>query len=181
MRKKVISKEQVIDEAIKLISSQGLEACSMRALASNLSVAVGTIYNYFASQDELFKELFVYSWQRTIERLEEAAGTEHDDVEKFKTYSYILLEEIENRKGLGFFVFGRLGVGKVIATSDYGLGKGLIEPLKKILKGSKKNRNLDDNQLTMTVEWVLFAFNSYFVFERKDPDAFVDLLVERFI
>lgn len=181
MRKKVISKEQVIEEASKIVSEQGLESCSMRALANSLGVAVGTIYNYFPSQDELFQVLFVTSWQKTIEILKESVAAQTGYENKFRTYCNVLMDEIAKRKGLGFFVFGKLGVGRVIAQSENGLGEGLIEPLKVIIMESDRNKHLDDEGLGMTVEWLLFTFNSYYVFERSNREKFIDLLVERFV
>jgi len=181
LRKKVISQEQVIEEARIIISEQGLESCTMRALANNLGVAVGTIYNYFPSQEELFQVLFVTSWKKTIERLKESVALKSTYEDQFRIYCQVLMDEIEQRKGLGFFVFGKLGVGKVIAQSGNGLSEGLVEPLKDIIMASDKNKYLDEDGLRMNVEWLLFAFNSYYVFDRADQEKFIDLLVARFL
>lgn len=44
----------ILRSAVALIEDQGLEKFSMRKLASEIGYTVGTIYNFYADQDELF-------------------------------------------------------------------------------------------------------------------------------
>lgn len=56
----------VVDAAVRLIVSEGLQ-CPMPAIAKEAGVAVGTIYTYFSSKEEMvevvFKEVACRMWQ----------------------------------------------------------------------------------------------------------------------
>ena len=52
-RRPPLSPERILRAAIKLADRQGLEALSMRKLATTLKVEAMSLYNYVASKDEL--------------------------------------------------------------------------------------------------------------------------------
>ena len=47
------SRETLLDHAYDIADKYGLAALSIRGLASDCNVSVGTIYNHFASKGEL--------------------------------------------------------------------------------------------------------------------------------
>jgi AcrR family transcriptional regulator len=47
-------KNQVIDNALSIIASEGYENLSMRKLADRTGVSAKTLYNYFKSKDEIY-------------------------------------------------------------------------------------------------------------------------------
>jgi AcrR family transcriptional regulator len=47
-------KNQVIDNALEIIASEGYENLSMRKLADRTGVSAKTLYNYFKSKDEIY-------------------------------------------------------------------------------------------------------------------------------
>jgi len=181
MRKKLMTKEMILDQAGELVKNQGLDACNMRDLATGLGVAVGTIYNYYTSQDELFLDLFEASWTKTIEKLSRVNDREVYDEEAFRQYISILINEISNRKGLGSVVFGKLGVSKEFARSPLKLFEGIADPLLRIIASSDKNQHLDEDGIRMIAEWILYAVNAFFLFERSNQEAFIEELIHRFI
>ncbi len=63
--------ERILQTAGRLFWELGYDQVSMRMLADNLSISPGTIYNYFATKEEIFTRIFVDSWYRTNTRLEE--------------------------------------------------------------------------------------------------------------
>lgn len=48
-----LSKERVLDAAVKLADREGLESCAMRRLADELGVGAMSLYYYVSSKDEL--------------------------------------------------------------------------------------------------------------------------------
>jgi AcrR family transcriptional regulator len=48
------ARERILDEALALFAEGGFEQFSMRRLGARLDVAAKTIYNYFASKDEIY-------------------------------------------------------------------------------------------------------------------------------
>jgi len=181
MRKKLMTKEMILDQAGEIVKNQGLDACNMRDLARGLGVAVGTIYNYYTSQDELFVDLFEASWTKTIEKIASLDNMEVYDEEVFREYMRILMNEISNRKGLGNVVFGKLGISKEFARSPLKLFQGIANPLLKIIRSSEKNQHLDEDGIRMMAEWILYSVNAYFLFGRSNQEAFIEELIHRFI
>jgi AcrR family transcriptional regulator len=63
---------RVLDAALQLASDGGYDAVQMRDVATSARVALGTIYRYFRSKDELLAAALV-EWARSIEH-EVSAG-----------------------------------------------------------------------------------------------------------
>ncbi|WP_084027680.1 TetR/AcrR family transcriptional regulator [Mycobacterium avium] len=56
-RSKDVTREMVVAEALAIVDNEGLEALTMRRLATNLSVGVATVYATVASKELLFQAL----------------------------------------------------------------------------------------------------------------------------
>lgn len=80
MAKKGLTKERIVDMALKQIEMQGLSAFSLRTLAASLEVQVSSLYNHIAGQQELLTEVGLRAVDMLIER-ENAAirGKEKDE------------------------------------------------------------------------------------------------------
>ncbi len=70
---------RVLDAALHLASSGGYDAVQMRDVAARAQVALGTIYRYFRSKDELLAAALV-EWARSIEREVSATPPRGDTV-----------------------------------------------------------------------------------------------------
>ena len=55
--KKERTRQAVVDAAYSLIIEQGYAATSMRQIAERAGLALGSIYNHFASKDEVFRAI----------------------------------------------------------------------------------------------------------------------------
>jgi len=66
----------VEDAAIELFMEQGYHATSMRQIAERAGLALGGIYNHFASKDEIFEALIVdkHPYRRILPLVIEAKG-----------------------------------------------------------------------------------------------------------
>ena len=53
------TRQVVLDAAYDLFLGQGYSATSMRQIAEKAGIALGGIYNHFASKDEIFQELVI--------------------------------------------------------------------------------------------------------------------------
>lgn len=62
---------RILQTAGRLFTERGYDQVSMRMLAEHLSISPGTIYNYFATKEEIFTRIFSDSWNRTQVRLVE--------------------------------------------------------------------------------------------------------------
>ena len=59
----VTSKEAILNACRTIVSEQGLAALNMRAVAQRCGIALGSLYNYFSSKEELMTAAIENVWQ----------------------------------------------------------------------------------------------------------------------
>ena len=64
---------RILSLSRQTLLEQGYNALSMRTLAAQCGVAVGTLYNYYPSKDALVARLILDDWQQMLLRMVEAA------------------------------------------------------------------------------------------------------------
>jgi AcrR family transcriptional regulator len=87
-------KESILVFAKEIVLNTGIENLTMRQVSKRSGIAVGTIYNYFPTKQDLILELIENYWYEYLISLEE--------IDKNNTDLFIKLEEIFNK--LNFFV-----------------------------------------------------------------------------
>lgn len=70
MKKHVTSKEEILNTAMEIALEEGIEAVNIRKLATKCGMAVGSMYNYYKSKEELFAELSEHFWNKILENQE---------------------------------------------------------------------------------------------------------------
>lgn len=73
MAKRNLSKEEIIDEAIKLLRSDGLEGLSMRNLATRLNVRAPTLYYHIPDKNALLNEIMIKLFGECFARMPNCA------------------------------------------------------------------------------------------------------------
>jgi len=84
------------DVAMELFMEQGYHATSMRQIADRAGLALGGIYNHFASKDEIFEAIIVdkHPYKRILPLILEAKG---DTTEEFLRHAFrIIVTELGN-------------------------------------------------------------------------------------
>jgi AcrR family transcriptional regulator len=84
-------REVIVQNAKTIIISKGYSKLNMREIAKASGIAVGTIYNYFPTKDNLMSELMYQYWMEFIAAIKEAQQEECELFEKFRNI-YQLLE-----------------------------------------------------------------------------------------
>ncbi|MBE6972256.1 MAG: TetR/AcrR family transcriptional regulator [Ruminococcaceae bacterium] len=64
---------RLLQEAQKQITTGGYSAMTIRSVAKTCRVAVGTVYNYFSSKDELIASVMLERWKHCIQQIAHAA------------------------------------------------------------------------------------------------------------
>jgi AcrR family transcriptional regulator len=88
-------RERVIEAATELAAQGGYEAVQMRDVASTANVALGTVYRYFSSKDQLLVEClaeFARELQRGLEARPAAGDTPADRVAEVLRRATLALE-----------------------------------------------------------------------------------------
>ena len=65
------TKNRIRDAAVEVISREGFFNTRMQEIADQAALAVGTIYNYFSSKDEVLSYIFKNEMQRRMEYMSE--------------------------------------------------------------------------------------------------------------
>lgn len=62
-------KEQIIEESKKQIEKYGYENITIRSIAKECGIAVGTVYNYFQSKDMIIATFVLQDWLLCIDSI----------------------------------------------------------------------------------------------------------------
>ncbi len=90
-----ITRLAIEDAAIELFMEHGYHATSMRQIAEHAGLALGGIYNHFASKDELFEGIIVdkHPYKKILPLILEAQGDTAEDF--LKNAMRIVMTELE--------------------------------------------------------------------------------------
>ncbi len=96
-KKGEVTRLAIEDAALELFLEQGYHATSMRQIADKAGLALGGIYNHFASKDEIFEGVIIDKHPyRTI--LPAILAAEGEDLEKFFSNAFhIIITELGER------------------------------------------------------------------------------------
>lgn len=72
-----LTRSAIIEAAHELFITQGYNAASMRKIAQQAGIALGGIYNHFASKEEIFEAVFIenHPFLEMLPAIESAQGT----------------------------------------------------------------------------------------------------------
>ncbi len=87
-------REQLLETARAQVAEKGYEKTTIRSVASECGIAVGTVYNYFPSKDMLIASYVADDWREYLERMN---GFSTDDPESFFRNIYDSLNEFSER------------------------------------------------------------------------------------
>ena len=73
-------KEQIQKEALRQILTEGYSKTTIRSVAKGCNIAVGTMYNYFSSKDELISSFILEDWRLCAQKMN---SIEAQDPESF--------------------------------------------------------------------------------------------------
>jgi AcrR family transcriptional regulator len=82
-RRKRRNRLALIEAANKIMTEKGIDAATMLEIAELADVGAGTVYNYFASKDELAVCVLEQVMQRLAERIEAVTNTFSDPAEVY--------------------------------------------------------------------------------------------------
>ena len=133
MKKAIMTKEKILENAKKEARSKGLEKIGMREISSASSVALGTLYNYFPDKESLIIATISSIWNETIGNLKKPEGF----VSALSVFMMLLRRTLEViglplSSALDASISGIAGIGNIL------LGTGLILLLMSLRKTKAK-------------------------------------------
>lgn len=110
-----MSVSSALEAALKLFSSQGFRATSMREIAAESGVSVGNLYHHFSNKEEIFQRLIEQYWESVLdpdlrlnkiyanadfpEDLEETAAAIEEVVENHAPYILLIYVDVIEFQG----------------------------------------------------------------------------------
>jgi AcrR family transcriptional regulator len=82
-RRKRRNREALIEAADKVMTAKGIDAATMLEISELADVGAGTVYNYFASKDELVVCVIERVMQRLAQRIEAVTNTFSDPAQVY--------------------------------------------------------------------------------------------------
>ena len=121
MKKAIMTKEKILENAKKEARRKGLEKIGMREISSASSVALGTLYNYSPDKESLIIATISSIWNETIGNLKKPEGF----VSALSVFMMLLRRTLEViglplSSALDTSISGIAGIGHIL------LGTGLI-------------------------------------------------------
>lgn len=106
---------RTLDAALKLFSSQGFRATSMREIADGAELSVGNVYHHFPNKEAIFQRLLEQYWEAVLDPelrlnqlfvradfpddLEEMASAIEEVVERFRPYILLIYVDVIEFQG----------------------------------------------------------------------------------
>ena len=90
MRKKNMDRRRILlDCARRIECAEGADALSIRRLASEANIGVGTIYNYFESKQDVLLAMTEEYWQAAIEEMQNIETNDRFSEQIRQIYSFL--------------------------------------------------------------------------------------------
>ncbi|RKY90550.1 MAG: hypothetical protein DRQ01_09025, partial [Ignavibacteriae bacterium] len=146
--KKQKKREKIINAAAELFSRKNYHEVMMDDVAKLISVAKGTVYNYFTSKEELYFSIMQSRMEKLISSLKEKIESEEsslDSLRSFTTHLYMFMMKYRN-----FFLIyqkGSLNNDNVFSADFATLEKQLADIITGIVVQGKAEgvfRNVDE-------------------------------------
>ena len=117
-REKQARRRQIIDAARALLFEKGIEATSINQIAKRAELAVGTIYFYYSSKEELFAELQEEGLQLLMEELHQASSVVADPKERLRSMAMAYYDFSREHKDYFDIINYFLSSPKILLSSD---------------------------------------------------------------
>ena len=172
MRNRILTKESVLDAAEKIIVAEGMKQCSMRRISSALGVAVGTIYNYYESREELLVDLFTISWGKSVMKARRVVNPAIGRHIQLNQFFDVINEDVANRHGLGKEIFIFNNYVKDINENTLSIRRELRAIVDEILN-QKEGHEVSNSILS---RWIMTVFVDSLIDDRVMTDAEMSML-----
>lgn len=90
--------EEIAKTSLKLFKENPYQNVSMRKIASEVGIAVGTLYNYYPNKWELYIGVFEESWKETYQILKKNCKKTENNY--LKQYIEVLYSEMKKKKSI---------------------------------------------------------------------------------
>lgn len=103
-----MTRQAILEASYRLFTEQGYHGTSMRAIAAQAGITVGSIYNHFADKEQIIQAVILkyHPIIRVLPHLREVEGTSAEEL--IRDAAYRLVREVETTPGVLNLVFVEL-------------------------------------------------------------------------
>ncbi len=130
-------KEQIILAAMKLFIENDIQATPMSAIAKAAKTGMGTIYNYFATKEELINSIFIYIKLDQHKHITKTFTNE--SIKKQFEYYYLSFNQFLLNNPSYFFFIDQFENSPILTKKTKEEGMSIIQPITDVLlKGQEQ-------------------------------------------
>ncbi|MBC7194219.1 MAG: TetR/AcrR family transcriptional regulator [Caldisericia bacterium] len=158
-----MNKEEILFKCKEYLLENGFENTDIRSLTKLCGISIGTFYNLFKSKENLFCEIFLNDWGKTLKKIEEEIRGKNFDEKVRITLLYF--RDFINRYKSSF---------KIIFEAFMLKGKRVVNIFEKsrLLDFVKRNFGIEDEYLLN-----LFINLIFFQIRRvEDDEKFIKII-----
>lgn len=122
--------DKIFEAAKELFNEKGYNSVDMKGIAKRCGIAVGTLYNYHNSKEELYYKIVEQSWKVTFIKLDKAVNGKDSKEDILYKIISVLYEDIMERRGIGEDLRNDIKSSELNRSFE----NSLIENFEKILK-----------------------------------------------
>lgn len=140
--KKIQKREKIIDAAAELFSKKNYHEVMMDDVAKQISVAKGTLYNYFSSKEDLYFTIMISTMERLISFLREKRNAQLSTIAIFRAYTVNLYSFLLNNKNFFLMYQKESLLGEHVLRSKLRLLESELKNLFKEIINSGKSEGI---------------------------------------
>jgi TetR/AcrR family transcriptional regulator len=112
---------ELLTAASKVFAERGFHGATLEQIAKEAEVAVGTLYLYFKSKEEMYLSLLEHKCTEFLDQLKQRLKTLNDPLKKLQDYTRFFLEYFEREiEFFSIFIYERSHLGRLYTTKrDY--------------------------------------------------------------
>lgn len=180
MASPIISKESILKVAKEIVSTEGLNALNIRKVARESGIAIGSVYYYFPSKDELLIEVIENVWE-DIFRIDEMDYEEIsfvDFIEKIFNHTEEGIEKYPNFFSIHSVAFKAQNTNKAKGSMRKFIDKFKDNLLISIENDEDINQNAFNSDFTkeQLIEFILTGLMSIVLQKNYDTKTLVYMI-----
>lgn len=184
-RERQAHRREVLEAAERVFVRKGYHAATVEEIAQEAEFAVGTIYSFFKSKDELYAQVVGKIAQDFMEALEARVLSLDDPEQAIAALIELRLTHFDEHRGF-FRVFFETSPGsrvdpvRALPPQCVGLYDRYIEAVSKLFGQGVSRRVFDQGDplyLTLCLEGIINAFVSYW--SRREPSEPLETRVKK--
>lgn len=167
--------ESILEKAEEILYEEGYNSISIRRIAKECNISIGTIYNYFSNKEMLIQKIIMNYWERFYEVFDKIAEEDTDFFIKLREIFYEF--KIFFEKFSGIWVKVNRDIIDYYSNQKYESKKDfmtkLTSKMEKLINKSI-DHEIEDNRVIS--KFVIMNFTAMSQMEYFDYDTFETIL-----